>query len=223
MQTHTKMLVHARTHTLVALPLSESITLVTYFALVSTGICVWDVSLSLFPLPLWARRVSLDHSGCVSQSLTCTLSVLLYITGTPSQKHTLPFPFLPQVPNREPAPTYLLTSYHWVDTADFNRTVTHSPASFMLFFIFWRWPCVSFIYPCQASFAKLHTYFRRISSHYLLCSSTANQLVLEQNCLRFPTETKKKTKCVTSKKEFTLFESCRKKYSIKSQLQCQPL
>lgn len=120
---------HAHTHSVTIIRIDNARNLLR--SGLNRDLCVRRLSLSLFPLPLRACRVSLDHSRCVSQSLTCTLSVLLYIAGTLSQKHT-PIPISPT------GPTYLLTFYHWVDTPDFKHAVTHRPASFILFFIFWR-------------------------------------------------------------------------------------
>lgn len=99
-------------------------------------LCVRRLSLS--SLFLCQPVVCLLITLVVSRNLSHARSPCYFILPAQPRRHTLPFPFLPQVPNWEPAPTYLLTFYHWVDTADFNQTVTHSPASFILFFIFWR-------------------------------------------------------------------------------------
>lgn len=110
---HTQRCVHARTHTH-----TRSVTIIRIDNarnLLRSGLnrdlCVRRLPLSLFllPLPLSARRVSLDHSRCVLQSLTCTHSVLLYITGTPLQTHT-PIPISPTGPKLR-ASIHILTHF----------------------------------------------------------------------------------------------------------------
>lgn len=106
---------HTHIHTVTIIKIDKACNLL--HSGLNRDLCVRHLSLSLTQR---ACHVSLYHSVCVSQSLTCVLSVLLYITSTLSQKYT----HAPIPPKQKPT-THRHTRAHThtssvLDTVDYN-------------------------------------------------------------------------------------------------------